>query len=196
MNGLSVIIPVKPPEPYLPDLIGEIHSVLDTINHEIFVQTEVGLTKAIIKGVEKSNYNTIVVMDADGSHNPTHLPEMFVLCKNYSLVIGSKVLGEDKSTVGRRMISKLFRKCSALILGLDVKDPMSGFVMGDKELFSSLKPTNDWKFVLQLLTHNPRPNVVEYPIHFLERKSGKSKATFVTGIKTLITIVKLRCGLL
>ena len=68
---------------------------------------------------------------------------------------------------------------------------MSGFVMGKRELFLELEPSNDYKFLLQLLCLDPTPKTVELPINFLQRHEGKSKAGLRTGLTTLYSILKL-----
>lgn len=191
MKGLTVIIPVKPPEPYLPTLLKQIYVVLSKIKHEIFVQTEQGLTNAVIEGVKKSSYNTIVVMDSDGSHNPTVLVYMYRLMNEHELVIGSKAEGVDETSFTRRLISRVYCWLARTLLKLNVQDPMSGYVMASKNLFQQLKPSTDYKFLLQLLTHNPRPKIIEVPIIFRKRQKGKSKAAFRTGLKTFNSIIKL-----
>lgn len=190
LKGLSVIIPAKPPEPYLHTLTGDVERVLYDMDHEILVQNEPGLTNAIVIGIERSKYDTIVVMDADGSHDPFYLPKMYGQMSQYNLVIGSKALGGDETSLTRQVISKIYRWFARKLLDLDVKDPMSGFVMGSRKLFLTIRPTTDYKFLLQLLTHNPPPRVVEVPILFHERKGGESKATLRTGLQTIFTIIK------
>ena len=196
MKGLTVIIPVKPPEPYLLDLKKTVNYFLKDIPHEIHVQTETGLTNAIIAGVQKSKYSHIAVLDADGSHNPATLITMidkFNQDPTLDLIIGAKnhPLSFDASPYYRRLISTIYRKLTCFILNLKVQDPMSGYIMGTKKLFSTIKPITDYKFLLQLLTHNPPPKVLEIPIYFAPRQRGKSKSTFKTGLKALHTIIKL-----
>ena len=194
--GISVIIPVKDPEPYLPKLTVDIYCSLKDIDHEILFQYEVGLTNAVIEGVKRSKFSHIAVMDADGSHIPAFLCLMylqFTWTPSLDLVVGSKLFpgGKDYSSWSRRLISRFFRSYARLLLDLKVADPMSGYVMGKRDLFLQLKPSLDYKFLLQLLCLNPSPQVVELPINFLPRRSGSSKATFKTGLRTLSLIHKL-----
>jgi len=192
MKGLSVIVPVKNPEPYLEQLTKNIYRTLKEIPHEILIQREVGLTNAVIKGVERSQFSLIAVMDADGSHLPEYLIVMagfFSLNNSVDLVIGSKVVGFDETPFYRRLISKFFRFFARFMLNLKVSDPMSGFVLGRRELFLKLRPSDDYKFLLQLLCL--KPHVVEIPIVFFARKSGKSKSSLRTGLRTLKLILKL-----
>lgn len=196
MKGISVIIPVKKPEPYLSKLTADVYRSLKDIDHEILCQYEVGLTNAVIEGVKRSKFSHIVVMDADGSHVPCAIHLMYQLFgqdPSLDLVIGSKFCsgGHDFTSFSRRFISKIFRYYARFMLDLRVKDPMSGFVMGKREIFQFLKPSDDYKFLLQLLCTIKPPKVKEVPIYFLPRREGKSKATLRTGLRTLSLIHKL-----
>ena len=77
-----------------------------------------------------------------------------------------------------------------LILDFDVADPMSGFVMGQRQLFEKIEPSLDQKFILQILA--VKPNIKEIPIKFLKRKMGKSHVTPMTGFRIFKTIIKIR----
>ena len=192
--GISVIIPVKEPEPYLPNLTADVYRSLKDIDHEILCQYEVGLTNAVIEGVKRSRFDYVAVMDADGSHDPKYLVLMSMIIfrdSSVDLVVGSKVLGYDSNPLVRRLISKFFCWFASFLLILPIKEVMSGFVMGKRELFLELKPSNDYKFLLQLLCLDPTPKTVELPINFLQRHEGKSKAGLRTGLTTLYSILKL-----
>ena len=105
MEGLSVILPVRHPEPYLNLLCTQISEVLKSakIKHEILTQEEEGLTAAVVEGVGKSRFANIAVMDADGSHNPIYLVNMYKLMSVYDVVVGSKII--DENPIYRRFFS-------------------------------------------------------------------------------------------
>jgi glycosyltransferase involved in cell wall biosynthesis len=193
-EGLSIIIPVKPPEPYLPILVENIHANLRNIPHEILVQTEPGLTNAVIAGVSKSQYPSIAVMDADGSHNPRELPNMYQkLSEGYDLVVGSRYCQKSKNndSYARQITSLLSVRFTRFLLNPPVSDPMTGYVVGRKEVLTSLQPHLGYKFLLQLLSTTPPPKVYEQPITFLPRISGKSKMTFRQGLLTFRQVLTI-----
>ena len=77
-----------------------------------------------------------------------------------------------------------------LMLGLNVIDPMSGYVMGQRRVFEKISPSLDIKFVLQILAL--KPNLKEIPIKFLKRKMGKSHNTPLTGFRIFKTMLEIR----
>ena len=194
MVGVSVIVPVKPPEPYLPTLKQRIQHALCGTPHEILVQTEKGLAYAVKCGVEKAKFPVVAVLDADGSHPPEELPSMIrKLREGFDVVVGSRYVegGESRDSFFRRFVSKCFCWLSREMLGLKVRDPMSGFVVARKYVFKeSLKYCVGFKFTLEVLS-NPKYRVYEHPIVFEKRKAGNPKSNVKVGFQTLWLIFKL-----
>lgn len=192
MEGLSIILPVKN-EPYLPQLIENIEKLFEwtkelrLLPYEILVQEEKGLTNAVVQGVKKSRFETILVMDADGSHNPLYIHIMYDLARPFDLVVGTKVI--DETAKYRQWISKFYRGMARAMINEECQDPMAGFVCGKRKWFELLKPSMDYKFLLQLLYY--QPHIYNLPIAFHERKQGKSKANILTGIRTMYNIFKI-----
>lgn len=193
MNGLSIIVPVKEPEPFYPHLLEYLEILFDNIPHEILKQEEEGLTNAVVHGVARAKYNAVGVIDADGSHNPVEFRDMYLAFLENpmkDLVIGSKVLGSDDTGIFRMLVSAVFRWIASSMLDIHVTDCMSGIVIARKELMDNIVPTSDYKYALQILLKTSK--VIDFPIHFEKRKSGKSKANAMQSIKILFTIFKLR----
>lgn len=189
---ISIIIPAKLPEPYLETLEQEIHKVLRKNPHEILIQIEPGLGYAIQQGVKKSRGDVVVIMDADGSHDPHELPKMLELLKTNDIVLGSRYTkgGINYDSFTRRLTSYVYNNITQVLLGVNIKDAMSGFVVAKKKVFADLNFPKSYKFMLPLYINN-NLKVVEHPIQFQKRKKGKSKASFVQGLRTLALILKL-----
>ena len=191
---VTVIIPVKPPEPYLDTLIGEIHQVLHGTSHEILVQDEKGLGYAVGIGVGKSKGDVIVVMDADGSHDPRFLPEMLSMLQEYDVVIGSRYIGAGltEDSFFRRKISSTYVKLVKWILGFNVSDSMSGYIVAKKSVFDGYEFPYGYKFMLPFYRRNFKYKIAEYPIVFHQRKAGKSKVSYSEGVRVIFQALKLR----
>jgi dolichol-phosphate mannosyltransferase len=190
VSGLSIILPVKYPEPHLKTLVTRIHYLLQRhVNYEILIQKEKGLTTAVLAGVVRSQYPVILVMDADGQHDPRYILPMYHLIErvNYDLAIGYKL--KDENPRYRQLISMLFRRLATL-LGFHAKDPMSGFVCGKKVFFKRLCPSMSPKFVLQLLNMNLK--ICDQPIIFHKRRRGASKMRVQHALIILKDMVKIK----
>ena len=190
---ISVILPCKD-EPYLERLIGSIHdSVL--CDHEILVQTEHGLGSAVMCGVRRAKGDVIAVLDADGSHNPQYLSKMVNLVQAYPIIVGSRYIqgGNSRDPIVRRCLSHVFRTTARVLLKPEIKDPLSGFVVAKRQVFTAvnMQPIG-YKFALELLVKsNGSFRILEYPIVFEKRKMGKSKTGFKEGIRTIALIFLL-----
>ena len=195
---VAVIIPCKN-EPYEPVLKRRINSALKAIPHAIYVQYEKGLSKAVIAGVKKAlfeNADVIVIMDGDGSHDPTYLNGMIRLTQKNDIVVGSRYLSEGctHDSKLKTVISKTTCRLVALLLGVSVKDSTSGFVVTKAVVFRSLLPSLHpigFKFLLELLVKAKIYSVAEYPIVFGRRKMGYSKNNLVQAFITFAFMVKL-----
>ena len=158
------------------------HSFLRIIHRE----GKLGLSSAVIAGFKIARGDVLGVMDADLSHPPEKIPEMFKLIKDNDadFAIGSRYIkgGEIKGWgIYRKMLSR-----GATLLArvfTDVKDPMTGFFMIKKECVKNKKLNpKGFKILLELIIKANYKKIKEVPITFTNRKKGKSKA----GTKEII----------
>jgi dolichol-phosphate mannosyltransferase len=185
---ITVVIPAKN-EPYLPKLLSQLKE------YEVLVQREPGLANAVLRGVKLSTGEAIVVLDADGSHNPKFVPDMLKHLAWADVVVGSRYVkgGGTEDYLLRMLLSRLFCKVSRFLLGLSVNDNMSGFIVARREVFEqlNLKPFG-YKFGLEIIAKSKNKfRVAEYPVVFEKRKIGLSKTGFGQGIRTFTFILKL-----
>ena len=190
---VSVIIPCKN-EPYLNRLISEIKDHL-AYSHEILVQTEPGLAKAVLCGAKRAKGDILVVLDGDGSHSPRNINRMVNLVATYPVVVGSRYVkgGISNDPHIRQFLSRLFCRVARATLNLEVEDPMSGFVAIDRRVLNTVKlEPFGYKFALELLVKsNGCFRILECPIIFEARKMGYSKTGLKTGISTMALILLL-----
>lgn len=194
----SIILPVKDPEPYLGSLLHQVYAVLQMVEllygleGEVLIQKELGLTNAVLEGVKRAQGSWIGVMDSDGSHNPLDLFSMLCfLVRNPDLDIIIGVKKQDESGVFRKLVSKGFAVITNIILRTRLKD-LSGFLIARKELFSVVKPSLDFKFILPLVYLNPQACIYQYGIIFEKRKGGVSKANMRQAGLILLQLFKLK----
>lgn len=206
---VSIIIPTKD-EPAIQTLIDEINKII-TQKHEILIvdksrsapkvegakliiQKSDGLGNAFVEGLSCSKGDVIALMDGDGSHRPEDLKRMLEMIGKFDIVLGSKLIagGESNDTFGRRMITLAFARLTQLVLGVDIKDPMTGFMVAKKDIFNDLRlKPRGFKIVIEIV-YKSRAKVIEVPISFCERLAGSSKAGFnANGIKEALRIIGL-----
>lgn len=222
MKKVSIIIPTKN-EPYVNILIEQIHKKLNRVDHEIVVvdessrkpdikkaklirQKSHGLGNAFVEGLQYARGDMVVLMDGDGSHRPDDLLKLIDGLKNSDMTIGSKFVrgGKNLDESYRNIVSQISRKFASFVLGLDIKDTMSGFSAMKRSMVDKLvlKPMG-FKIALEIAYKAKKKGykIKEIPIVFEKRKAGKTKAGIsVSGIKQLFTMVllvlKLKLGLM
>lgn len=206
---LSVIIPIKN-EPNLEPFLSSIHEILADIpdSYEVLVaqgdretknypypqfphQRTIwtygdSLERSILGGFSHAAEDKIIVMDADGSHQPSILPQIWRLLNEYEMVVGSRFMKGSvfESGIFRRFISWL-TIMMARWAGSKLSDPMSGFFGVRKGVLKRcrFRPLV-WKTALEIEIR-AKPTVKEIPINFAERSAGKSKTSLKIGIKLL-----------
>ena len=214
---ISVLIPTKN-EPLINKLVKEIHRVLKNVKHEVIVidksdispkvegaklllQESDGLGKAILEGLEHARGKVIITMDGDFSHDPNDIPKLLEEVNKYDIVIGSRFVegGETEDTAPRKILSFVFRKLASLLLGLRIKDSMSGFAAVKKEVYENLKlDPIGYKINLEIMFKGKKKGyrICEVPITFHKRRGGKTKAGLMEGLRTLWFIFKIRISTL
>lgn len=206
---VSIIIPIKD-EPAIQELIDEINDEIKQ-NHEIIVvdkskavpdiqnariisQRSDGLGNAFVEGLSKARGDVIVLMDGDGSHRPEDLNSLLSRIGEYDIALGSKLVkgGHSHDAIDRKSVTLAFSLLTRLILWIDIKDPMTGFMAAKRSIFEglTLKPRG-FKIVIEIV-YKSRAKTAEVPILFRERQGGYSKAGFnANGLREVIGIIEL-----
>ncbi len=147
---------------------------------------KLGLSSAVLEGFKISKGNVLGVMDADLSHPPEKIKELFWAIKKggADFTIGSRYIkgGKIKGWNLKRMVMS---KTATLLSRIytKVKDPMTGFFMIKREVIKNvnLNPKG-FKILLEIIIKGKYKNIKEIPITFTNRIKGKSKV----GIKEII----------
>jgi len=147
-----------------------------------------GITSIINMG-----YDSVVVMDADLSHDAREIPKMVAeLVAGKHLVIGSRYIkggGVVNWTPFRRLLSRWGNIYTQLILGLPTRDCTSGFRAYHSSVIQrgviSASTSHGYAFQTEVLmrAHRfPDLKIVEVPITYVNRTVGESKMS-----KTIIS---------
>ena len=146
------------------------------------------------------NYDPILEMDADLSHDPFYIPQFLKEARDWDVVIGSRAVaggGEE----GRGLIRRLITACAGFylrtMLGVKgVKDLTSGYrcfrrsVLEQVHLETLRSPGPG--IVTELLFRCRKFRIKEIPILFRDREHGKSKFSLKAMIESLTLAARLR----
>src|SRR5687768_15452954 len=140
-----------------------------------------GLSSAIVAGVESATGDLLVVMDGDFSHPPQVIPSIIEALQDSDcdIVVASRYI-KGGSIIGwpfkRRLMSKGATKIAQYGLGIEVKDPVSGFFAFRRDIIDGVKlDAIGYKMLLEILVKTKGARVKEVPYTFTNRSVGKSK---------------------
>src|SRR5256886_194920 len=177
-------------EDHSPDGAGGLAAKLAETDSQVQVihrTGKAGLGKAYIAGFGwalERGYDVIVEMDADGSHQPEHLPSLVAALNGADLSIGSrwvpggKVVNWPKT---REALSRAANIYTRIMLGLSVRDATAGFrayraaTLRTISLDQVESTGYCFQIDLTLRVAGAGLRIVEVPITFVEREHGASK---------------------
>ena len=139
-----------------------------------------GLASAVLEGVRRGRGDVIVVMDSDLSHPADVVPRLLgAVAGGADIAVGSRYAaggGIARWPVWRRVLSGGATLLARVLLGVRVRDPMSGFFAARRGLFEQIRFEGlGYKLLLELLASADGARVEEVPYLFTERAGGRSK---------------------
>ena len=178
-----------------PDGTGNLVEELKKIYPRLFLfrrASKEGLGKAYIDSSKKilrmGEYETVVMMDGDMSHDPKYLPEILRLAETHDLVIGSRYITGSGITkkwgLLRRVLSAGGNIYLRILFSFSIHDWTTGFnAISARALakmdFTLLSPKG-YAFISSLKYYllKQKASCVETPIFFEERRGGESKMSW------------------
>ncbi len=158
---------------------------------------ERGLSTAVLRGFDASAGEHLVCMDADLSHPPEVIPEMVALLDGgrAEFVLGSRFCtgGSTDAAWGvRRWLNSRTAQMLALPL-VRLYDPMAGFFALPRQVYLRGRGLNPigYKIALELIIKCRCRPIREVPIHFTERRLGKSKLSITEQLNYLRHLYRL-----
>ena len=168
----------------------ETKKIIDKINYKNLVYLErpykLGLGtahKLSMFYAIKFNYDFLLTMDADTSHDPCHIPDLLEKATTDSFVIGSRFCEGGKSdyTGTRKIISILGNFVARNFLNIKLLEITTYYRVYSVKLLKKL-PYNElnaqgYSLGVKIVwfMKKLKANLIEVPIHFKDRNKGQSK---------------------
>ncbi|MBN1529347.1 MAG: polyprenol monophosphomannose synthase [Thermoleophilaceae bacterium] len=163
-----------------------------------------GLGQAYLAGFRYAHSrgaDLTIVMDADLSHDPRHIPALIEAAEHSDLVLGSRYV-EGGEIVDwpplRRFLSRGGSTYARMILGLEIRDLTTGFRCIRREVLETVEPSTlraqGYVFNIELTYRAILAGfrVAEVPITFRDRKAGQSKISLDIAFEALLLVPRLR----
>lgn len=177
-----------------------------SIVHVLHRQGEPGLGVSYIDGFRQAlamGADAIVQMDADFSHSPRYIPLFLELLPGADVVVGSRYVSggslDEKWSWWRRFLSWWANAIyTRLLLGLRVHDGTAGFKMWRRSTLEGLDlsrvRSNGYVFQVEMayICQRLGYRVVESPIHFEDRRIGRSKMSVPVKLEAALRTFQIR----
>lgn len=166
-----------------------------------------GLGTAYIHGFKwalEQDYEYIIEMDGDFSHNPNDLIRLYEECtlNNVDVSIGSRYLNEEINVVNwdikRILLSYLASKYVRIITGTPIKDTTSGFVCYHRKVLEAIELDKiqfigyAFQIEMKFKAWKLNFNIKEVSIIFTDRVRGKSKMNGSIISEAIFGVLKMR----
>jgi len=193
-----------------PDGTADIVRELQADDPHIFMinrPAKLGLGTAYITGFRwalERDYEYILEMDADLSHNPDDVPRLIQECENgYDLVIGSRYcngVNVINWPIKRLLLSYGANKYTRMITRMPIMDATAGFKCYRREALAAINldrvKSSGYSFQIEMhfRVWDAGFKIKEIPIIFIERSEGLSKMSknIVWEAVFMVWILKLR----
>ena len=185
-----------------------VQSLFDKYPGQLFLEKRIGklgLGTAYIHGFKwalLNGYQFIFEMDADFSHNPKDLENLYLACKNGAgVAVGSRYIkgGAVKNWPANRIaLSKGASLYTRIITWMPVQDPTAGFVCYSRKFLETIN-LNEIRFVgytfqieMKFAAWKLGFTIKEVPITFIDRQLGESKMNKGIVNEGILGVLKLR----
>lgn len=132
-ENIQVLIPEIIPYGYeiivVDDSDDDTAEVAEKLGAKVVIGDRKGLAHAILKGIDTSERDAVIVMDADLQHPPEILPQAVEQLKYHDLVVMTKHTKEAMAdfSMWRKLQSNLGTWAAHVLIPAPVSDPMTGF---------------------------------------------------------------------
>ena len=156
--------------------------------HVLHRAGKLGLGTAYIAGFHwglERGYDHLLEMDADFSHDPSHLPQFLESIQHFDVVLGSRYLHGRVTVVNwpiaRLLLSYFANVYARWVTGLPVADATGGYKCFRREVLAAIEldrvESNGYAFQIEMSFRAWKKGfrLGEIPIMFVDRDLGESK---------------------
>ena len=186
-----------------PDKTYEILEKISKKNDNLIVvkrEKKLGLNTAHIMAYEyalKNNYDKLITLDADFSHDPNEITKIIDFLDKYDFVIGSRYIegGKNVQPFFRYLISYLGNKLIKLVLKINLNEfttSYRGFNLKKLNNFNLNQIKGEgYSFFMEtvIVLNRLGYKCFEFPIHFKDRVQGKSKIPKIEIFRTFKNLI-------
>jgi dolichol-phosphate mannosyltransferase len=149
----------------------------------------------------QEEYDYVIEMDADFSHDPDVLPELITAARDADLVLGSRYVHGGATpdwSFSRRLLSRAGNLVARSVLAFPIHDATTGYRVFSRRALAVLhwEGANLKGYGFQIETayqcYRAGLRIREYPIIFAERRRGQSKMSRAVVLEALAYVFRRR----
>lgn len=216
---ISVIIPIYNEQDTIGEVLSRVLSLQNELSLEIVViddgsiddtvkvirkypnillikhEKNFGKGAAIITGMNKSRGEIVIIQDADLEYLPKDIPKIInpIINGEADVVFGSRFLGKiDGMSYSHFLGNKILSIVAQILYKSNITDIMTGYKAMTRNVVNNLDLKEKGFEVEIEMTSNILKKgyrLIEVPISYRYRTSGKSKITFLDGLNSLIYLI-------
>ena len=223
IDGVSVVIPCFNEENAIVDTLDRLRNTFDqtNVNYEIIVVDDgsqdasakllreyksdnlqivthpvnIGYGASLKDGILKSKYETIGIIDADGTYKVEAFPELIgYIERGFDLVIATRTNIAETDSFLKGISRKIFKFIIRFLVNKNIEDPNSGLRVFRKsvvmEAFPFLCDTFSFTTSMTILIVGKRHFVKHVPVNYSPRKGSSKVNHFRDTIRALQMIVQ------
>lgn len=157
---------------------------------------------AVRSGIKQATGKYIIFMDADGSHDPEFIKNLYDNKENYDVVVASRYVegGNTENSKILIFMSFVVNVMYSLVLNIKCKDISNSFKLYISDDLKNLKlKCNNFDIVEEIIFKIKKKKgnlkINEIPFIFKKRMFGNTKRNLFLFILTyFVTLIKLRFG--
>ena len=186
----------------LADQLAQAHPQVSVIHRS----GKLGYGSAVIAGFRaalQGEYEWILQMDADLSHDPVAIPAILQAAPDHDLVIGSRYVGGVRVIdweISRVLLSWMANVYARTVTGLPVNDVTTGFRCYRRSIIERMDLSDPrasgYAFLIEMTyrTWKAGGRLMEVPIIYYGRQRGKSKMSKTIMLEAAFLVWRLRFG--
>ena len=155
----------------------------------------VGNGAAVKSGIREAGGEFLVLMDADGQHNPAEIGKLLAELPTYDMVVGARTLS-GQASLGRALGNHIYSRFASYVAKFPIQDLTSGFRAIKADLAKSflylLPNTYSYPTTITLGVLRSGRTLKYVPIEVKARKRGSSQIKLIKdGARFFMIIVRI-----